>query len=104
MRGWLKYFTYIPSEEHTIEDKPEKFDYNEEWLDQEKIDGILDESSETETEDEDSDSEGGVELDPTKIPDDTHFYFLLTKSTLFSLSHFSNSITKTVKSLEIDWI
>jgi hypothetical protein len=34
IRGWLKYFTYIPSEEHTIEDKPEKFDYNEEWVDQ----------------------------------------------------------------------
>jgi len=91
----LKYFTYIPSEKHTLEDKPSKFDLNEEWVDQEKIDHILSES------DDDEDSEESVEeiVDPTKIPDDTHFFFILTKDSLFSLSHYSNSIAKTVKSL-----
>jgi hypothetical protein len=93
----LKYFTYIPGEEHTLEDKPDKFDYNEEWLDQEKIDGIL-EDSESEEEGED-DSPGEEINDPTKIPDDTHFFFILTKEALYSLSHYSNSIVKTVKSI-----
>ncbi len=69
----------------SLEDKPSKFDLNEEWVDQEKIDHILSES------DDDEDSEESVEeiVDPTKIPDDTHFFFILTKDSLFSLSHYS---------------
>jgi len=33
MRGWLKYFTYIPGDGHELEDKPDKFDLNEEFAD-----------------------------------------------------------------------
>lgn len=59
----------------------------------------MEDSGDDEDEDGDESEEPEVINDPTKIPDDTHFFFILTKEALYSLSHYSNSIAKTVKSI-----
>lgn len=61
----------------------------------------MEDSGDDEDEDgaEDEEEESEAINDPTKIPDDTHFFFILTKEALYSLSHYSNSIAKTVKSI-----
>lgn len=38
------------------------------------------------------------------IPSDTHFFFILTKKTLYALSARRNDMAKTVKSLELSWL
>jgi len=87
----LKFFTYVSTGGEDT-NKPNKFEYNEEFRDQRKNHNILNGS--------DSDSEGDNYVPgPNDIPDDTHFFFILTKRTLFALNHYSNSITKTYKSL-----
>jgi len=90
----------------TKDDKPTKFDLNEEFAHQEKID-LLVKESESEDSESDSNNNRSDDFKPTdlnKIPDDTHFFFILTRSTLFALNHFTNSIAKTYRSIQIEWL
>jgi len=84
MKGWLKFFTHTP----TFSDSfvPKKFEYNP---------GYLTQSSS----DKDKDSWGSF-----NIPDDTHFFFVLTRKTLYAMNSRRNDIAKTYKSIEMEWI
>ena len=72
MKGWLKFFTYTPSIYSSI--VPDKFEYNPIYSAQFSYG-----RNPTFT-DKDKDQYGWF-----NIKDDTHFFFILTKTTLFSV-------------------
>lgn len=73
MKGWLKFFTYTPS--FYASSVPNKFEYNPGYLAQFSY-------GRTPTFDEKDKDQWGY----FNIPDDTHFFFVLTKKTLFAVS------------------
>lgn len=44
------------------------------------------------------------EYGPMDIPDNLHFFFVLTKKTVFALTARKNDLARTRKSLEIRWL
>jgi len=84
MKGWLKFFTHSMNFLDSF--VPNKFEYNPAYLAQA-------------TSDKDKDSWGSF-----NIPDDTHFFFFLTRKTLYAMNSRRNDIAKTYKSIELDWI
>lgn len=91
MKGWLKFFTYTPS--FYASSVPNKFEYNPSYLAQfswGRKPGFTDKEKD--------------EFGFFNIPDDTHFFFILTKKSLFAVNARRNDIAKTYKSLELEWI
>jgi len=91
MKGWLKFFTYTPN--FYASSIPNKFEYNVGYLAQ-----FTWGRNPTFT-DKDKDEWGFL-----NIPDDTHFFFILTRKTLYAMNARRNDIAKTYKSIEMDWI
>lgn len=73
MKGWLKFFTYTPS--FYASSVPNKFEYNPGYLAQ-----FTYGRNPTFTE-KDKDEWGFF-----NIPDDTHFFFVLTRNTLYAMN------------------
>ena len=73
MKGWLKFFTYTPN--FYASSVPNKFEYNPGYLAQ------FSWGRNPTFTDKDKDTWGFF-----NIPDDTHFFFVLTRKTLFAMN------------------
>ena len=73
MKGWMKFFTYTPN--FYASSVPNKFEYNPGYLAQ------FSWGRNPTFTDKDKDTWGFF-----NIPDDTHFFFVLTKKTLFAMN------------------
>ena len=71
LKGWMKFFTYSPS--LNISEKPQKFEYNTQYLRQ----FYNNDPNKINKEDE----FGSID-----IPTELHFFFVLTKKTLYALN------------------
>lgn len=91
MKGWLKFFTYTPN--FYASSIPNKFEFNPGFEAQFSFG-----RNPTFT-DKDKDENGFF-----NIPDDTHFFFVLTRKTLYAMNARRNDIAKTYKSIELQWI
>lgn len=91
-KGWLKFFTFFPT--FKTPNRPTKFEFNQAYYDQ--YNNFGKNASFT---DKDKDDFGWFD-----IPDDTHYFFVLSPTTLYAISGRRNDVAKTYKSLELSWL